>query len=63
MQLYEIKALLPVQDVSLQNPRWTRQVPNEIVNSARKMFINTYSTTFARLRKLYTEEQLLSAVL
>ena len=46
LQLYEIRALLPVQDVSLQNPRWTRQVPNEIVNSARRMFVNTYWTTF-----------------
>ena len=37
LQPCEIKALLTVQDVSLPNPRWSRQVPTEIVNSTRKI--------------------------
>jgi hypothetical protein len=63
LQLYEIRALLPVRGVLLQNPKWTRQVQNGIVNSVRRTFVNTYSTMFARLGMLYTEERLLSVVL
>ena len=63
LQLYEIRALLPVLGVLLRNLKWTRQVQNGIVNSARRIFVNTYLTMFAQLGMLYTEERLLLVVL
>ena len=63
LQLYEIMVLLPVLGVLLRNLKWTRQVQNGIVNSVRRIFINTYLTMFAQLGMLYTEERLLLVVL